>query len=169
MRTVDFIRKTARLACGRGAWVRIGPMRRQRSDEDVAVGVIGLGLMGHSIIACLLAAGHEVAGVTRDLKKHRGTRGHVRQLLEQMRREKLTRLDPARLAAKLTLAEDFGGLSGCGLVIESVIEDVEVKLETYRAVEGVVAAKTIIATNTSSIPVTLLQRQAVHPERFIGI
>jgi 3-hydroxybutyryl-CoA dehydrogenase len=131
--------------------------------------VIGLGLMGHSIIACLLAAGHEVVGVTRDLKKHRGTRGHVRQLLEQMRREGLIRQDPRRLAAKLTLAENFADLSGCGLVIESVIEDVAVKLETYRAVEQGVPAKTIIATNTSSIPVTLLQRQALHPERFIGI
>lgn len=144
-------------------------MRTQRSKEDIAAGVIGLGLMGHSIIACLLAAGHEVIGVTRDLKKHRGTRGHVRRLLQQMQREGLTRLDPAQLAAKLALSDDFSDLSGCGLVIESVIEDVAVKLETYRAVEGAVPAKTIIATNTSSIPVTLLQREALHPERFIGI
>lgn len=133
------------------------------------MGVIGLGLMGHSIIACLLAAGHEVAGVTRDLRKHRGTRAHVRQLLAQMRREGLTRKDPARLATRLTLSEDFATLAKCGLVIESVIEDAAVKLETYRAVEQIVPAKTIIATNTSSIPVTLLQRQTRRPERFIGI
>jgi 3-hydroxybutyryl-CoA dehydrogenase len=142
---------------------------QRRKERPVAAGVVGLGLMGHSIIACLLAAGHRVVGVTRDLKKHRGTRGHVRQLLEQMRREGLTRRDPARLVAKLSLAEDFGALALCGLVIESVIEDVAIKLETYRAVEEAVAAQAIIATNTSSVPVTLLQQEAQRPERFIGI
>lgn len=143
--------------------------RRKTKREEMIAGVIGLGLMGHSIIACLLAAGHRVIGVTRDLKRHRGTRGHVRQLLRQMKREGLTRRDPARLAARLTLSDDFADLAACGLVIESVIEDVAVKLETYRAVEGVVPATTIIGTNTSSIPVTLLQRGASHPERFVGI
>lgn len=135
----------------------------------MAAGVIGLGLMGHSIIACLLAAGHRVVGVTRDLKKHRGTRGHVRQLLVEMRREGLTRKAPAALAANLSLSDDFAALGSCGIVIESVIEDVAIKLETYRAVEEAVPAKTIIGTNTSSIPVTLLQREARHPGRFIGI
>jgi 3-hydroxybutyryl-CoA dehydrogenase len=139
------------------------------NDSAITVGVIGLGLMGHSIIACLLASGHRVIGVTRDLKKHRRTRGHVRQLLQQMKREGLTRKDPARLAARLDLADDFAALAPCALVVESVIEDVAVKLETYRAVERAVGPKTIIATNTSSIPVTLLQRDAAHPERFIGI
>jgi 3-hydroxybutyryl-CoA dehydrogenase len=140
-----------------------------RRNRGSAVGVIGLGLMGHSIIACLLAAVHRVAGVTRDLRKHRGTRGHVRRLLEQMKREGLTRKDPSTLAANLVLAEDFSALAGCELVIESVIEDIAIKLETYRAVEQAVAAETIIGTNTSSIPVSLLQRDAVHPRRFVGI
>jgi 3-hydroxybutyryl-CoA dehydrogenase len=142
---------------------------KARRQDGMAAGVIGLGLMGHSIIACLLAADQPVVGVTRDLKKHRGTRGHVRRLLEQMRREGLTRRDPAKLAAKLTLSDDFADLAGCGLVIESVIEDIAVKLETYRAVEEAVPAETIIGTNTSSIPVSLLQRDAAHPERFVGI
>lgn len=135
----------------------------------MAVGVIGLGLMGHSIIACLLAAGHWVVGVTRDVKKRRDTGRHVRLLLKQMKREGLIRKDTAKLAAKLAVSDDFADLGGCGLVIESVIEDISVKLETYRAVERAVGANAIIATNTSSIPVTLLQRDAAHPERFVGI
>jgi 3-hydroxybutyryl-CoA dehydrogenase len=140
-----------------------------KTKQPIPAGVVGLGLMGHSIIACLLAAGHRVTGVTRALKRHRGTHRHVRQLLEQMRREGLTQKRPARLMAKLELSEDCAALAPCGLVLESVIEDAEIKLATYREIEQSVSAKTIIGTNTSSIPVTLLQRDALHPERFIGI
>ncbi len=132
-------------------------------------GVIGLGLMGHSIIACLLAAGHRVTGLSRNLSRHRGTRGHVRRLLEQMQREGLTRRDSARLIANLSLTSDYAALAGCGLVVESVVEDVAVKKETYRAVEKVVPRDTIIGTNTSSIPVSILQRDARYPRRFAGI
>jgi 3-hydroxybutyryl-CoA dehydrogenase len=137
--------------------------------EPMAAGVIGLGLMGHSIIACLLAAGHRVVGVTRDLKKHRGVRRDIRQLLEQMKREGLTRRNPAKLIENLTVSDHFTDLAACGLVVESVIEDFAAKLETYRAVEQAIGAKTIIGTNTSSIPVSLLQRDAMHPERFVGL
>lgn len=135
----------------------------------MTAGVIGLGLMGHSIIACLLSAGHRVVGVTRDPARHRGTRGHVWRLLKQMKREGLTRKDPAKLAANLTIANDYAALAPCGIVIESVIENMAVKLETYRKVEEVVSPKAIIASNTSSIPVSLLQCDARHPERFVGI
>ncbi len=136
---------------------------------NMPAGVIGLGLMGHSIIACLLSAGHRVVGVTRDLSRHRGTRSHVRRLLEQMRREGMLRKDPARLIARLALSENFADLAGCELVIESVIEDIGIKRRTYRMVEEAVGPKTIIGSNTSSIPVSFLQRDALHPERFIGI
>jgi 3-hydroxybutyryl-CoA dehydrogenase len=143
--------------------------KNDRPPDGTAAGVIGLGLMGHSIIACLLAAGHRVVGVTRDLRRHRGTRGHIRRLLEQMKREGMIRKDPARLIGNLELSEDFGDLAGCELVIESVIEDIAVKKQTYRTVEEMVPPETIIGSNTSSIPVSILQREALHPERFVGI
>lgn len=145
-------------------------MTKQRTQEkSVRAGVIGLGLMGHSIIACLLAAGHRVVGVTRDLRKHRGTVGHVRRLLSQMKREGLTRRDPVKLVARLRLANRYDDLADCGLIIESVIEDVAVKQQVFRTLEQVVSPKAVIGTNTSSIPVSVLQRDALHPGRFVGI
>ncbi len=132
-------------------------------------GVIGLGLMGHSIIACLLAAGHPVIGVTRRLARHRDTRRHVLALLRQMVREGMLRKDPAKLIRNLSLSEDFNDLAPCRIVIESVVEDVETKRKTYRAVEEAVSRTAIVGSNTSAIPVTLLQQGALHPERFVGI
>ena len=142
---------------------------KPRRGHAGPAGVIGLGLMGHSIIACLLSAGHRVVGVTRDLSRHRGTRGRVRRLLEQMKREGLVRKDPAGLIANLTLSEDYGDLAGCEVVVESIIEDIATKKQCYRMVEEVVSPAAIIGSNTSSIPVGFLQRDALHPERFAGI
>ena len=64
---------------------------------DIPVGVVGLGLMGNSIMACLLAAGHPVVGVTRSLSKRRNTRRHLQSILRQMKREKLLSSDPVQV------------------------------------------------------------------------
>lgn len=137
--------------------------------NEIPAGVIGLGLMGHSIIACLLAAGHPVVALTRKLSLHRGTRRRVSALLCEMQREGLLDADPALLITRLTLSEDVGALSVCAIVIESIIENLAAKQDTYRAVEKVVARRTIIGSNTSAIPVSTLQRDAMHPDRFVGI
>ncbi len=139
------------------------------NPANIPAGVIGLGLMGHSIIACLLSSGHSVVGVTRSLVRHKGTRRHVLELLREMKREGLLRWDPRKLIQRLTLSEDYGDLASCGIVIESIIESIETKQEAYSAVEAVVSPGTIIGSNTSAIPVSLLQQGARHPERFVGI
>jgi 3-hydroxybutyryl-CoA dehydrogenase len=125
--------------------------------------------MGHSIVACLLAAGHEVVGVTRSVDSHPGTRRHILALLRQMKREGLLKRSPEALIQKLRISEDYRDLAECGIVIESIIEEIEAKRETYRQVEEVVSRRTIIGSNTSAIPLTLLQQNARHPERFVGI
>ncbi len=136
---------------------------------EIRAGVIGMGLMGHSIVACLLSAGHEVIAVTRDLPRHRATRARVLQLLNQMKREGLLKGKPEILVDRLSLSNDCGDLAGCDIVIESITEDLETKRQVYRAVEQAVSRRTIIGSNTSSIPLTLLQQGAQHPERFVGI
>jgi len=136
---------------------------------EIPVGVVGLGLMGNSIMACLLAAGHPVVGVTRSLSKRRNTRRHLQSLLQEMRRERLLSADPARLLKNLRTSQDYAGLRDCGVVIETVLEDLQVKYDVFRKIEAAVPAETIIGSNTSAIPVTLLQKGASHPERFVGI
>ena len=142
---------------------------RLEKAADMPVGVVGLGLMGNSIIACLLAAGHPVVGVTRSLSKRRNTRRHLQSILRQMKREKLLSLDPAQVITKLRITEDFADLRECQVVIETVLEDLQVKYEVFRKIEAAVSPETIIGSNTSALPVTLLQKGASHPERFMGI
>ncbi len=125
--------------------------------------------MGTSIIACLLAAGHSVIGLTRNLARHKGTRRHLLGLLRQMRKEGLLKADPAALMKRFTTTDRFEDLHDRGIVIESIIENIETKRDYIRRVEEVVAADTLIGSNTSAIPVTLLQQEAMRPERVLGI
>jgi 3-hydroxybutyryl-CoA dehydrogenase len=149
----------------RGSPASMGPEK----PADIPVGVVGLGLMGTSIMACLLAAGHPVVGVTRSLSRRRNTRRHLQSLLREMKGQKLLFADPALVVRNLQMVEDYANLRECQVVIETVLEDVPVKYEVLRKVEAVVPSETIIGSNTSAIPATTLQKGAVHPERILGI
>jgi 3-hydroxybutyryl-CoA dehydrogenase len=69
----------------------------------------------------------------------------------------------------LSTSHDFGALRGCGLVIESIFEDLNPKREVIRKIEDAVSPAALIGSNTSALPVTELQRGARHPERILGI
>ncbi|MEN6532775.1 MAG: 3-hydroxyacyl-CoA dehydrogenase family protein [Bryobacteraceae bacterium] len=149
--------------------VRTADRSTRGKQAPIEVGVVGLGLMARSIIACLLSAGHPVIGVSRSLARHRDTRRQILGLLREMKREGLVRQDPSVLIQQLCLSEDYHDLAGCGLVVESVIESEEIKKQVYRAVEEVVKPDAIVASNTSSIPLTILQAGALNPQRFVGL
>lgn len=136
---------------------------------EIPVGVIGLGLMGTSIVACLLSSGHPVLAVTRNVQKHAGAKDHVRALLEEMRGEGLLRRDPEEAVGRLTITDNYADLADRQVVIESIVESFDIKKEALRKVEEAVPPTTLIGSNTSAIPVTLLQKNTVHPERILGI
>ena len=137
--------------------------------ESLQVGVVGLGLMGTSVATCLLAAGHPVAAVEIDATKRRSARGRILNHLRQMKKEGLLRSDPSKVAGRLTVSQDYAVLGPSQLVVECVFEDLNVKKEVLRKVEAVISPESIIGTNTSGLPVTVLQKGTLHPERIVGI
>jgi len=70
---------------------------------------------------------------------------------------------------KLTISENYSALRQSQIVIECVTEDLNVKREVIRRIEQAVSPGTIIGSNTSAIPPTALQHDALHPERILGI
>jgi 3-hydroxybutyryl-CoA dehydrogenase len=125
--------------------------------------------MGTSIVTCLVAAGHPVVGIDKDAGRRRDLKRRVSILLREMRRKKLLSKEPADLVKRLRTAGDFDELRGCGLVIESIFEDLDEKREVLRRVEDVVTSDALIGSNTSSLPVTELQQGARVPGRILGI
>jgi 3-hydroxybutyryl-CoA dehydrogenase len=132
-------------------------------------GVIGLGLMGTSITAALLAAGHSVTSLSIDPKQRENAPGHIVELLRELRRAGMLAEDAEQLIQRLHVTDDYKDFANCQIVIESIIEDLPAKRAAIRKTEEVVSADALIGSNTSSIPVTLLQQGALHPERILGI
>ncbi|CAL1520470.1 3-hydroxyadipyl-CoA dehydrogenase [Chitinophaga sp. MM2321] len=139
------------------------------ATKDIPVGVAGLGLMGCSITACLLMAGHPVIAVAPipDDMKH----AHKRVLshLQRAYQEGLTTKQPEYLLESLVITEDFGALKPCRLVIESTIENLEIKKTVYGKIESVIDTTCLLVSNTSAIPISILQKLTTHPERFFGL
>jgi len=141
----------------------------RRAQHRVPVGVVGLGLMGTSIVTCLLSAEHPVVGIEADATRLRTARRRVLAFLREMKTERVLKADPVRVAGRFTASDDYRALQECGVVVESISENVEAKRQVIRRVEEVVSPEAVVGSNTSAIPVSLLQEGALRPERILGI
>lgn len=140
--------------------------------EDNSLGpvaVIGLGLMGRSITACLLAAGHRVTGITNDLSTANDVRERVGELLAEMRAESLLDTEPEAVLTRFTVSDSLRSAADAEIVFESVTEDLALKRQVLLDAETIVTPGCVLASNTSALPVSLLQEGLAHPERVIGI
>jgi len=134
------------------------------------IGIAGLGLLGRGIAACFLGHGFRVVGFTRRESTHEKARRYIDQAI----RDLIEQADfPASLAHewhdRYVEVDSFGAFDGCELVIESIVEDMEAKQQVFDELEAVVRPDVPIASNTSALPVTLLQEGRKHPERFVGM
>jgi len=124
--------------------------------------------MGRGIAACLLSRGLEVIAYNRTARRAGEAARYIGEMLEELVARKVVRrravLDWAeRFRSTQSLAE----LAQTEFIIESVTEDLDLKRSIYEEVERVVPARTVIASNTSSFPTTLLQQGRRRPARFI--
>jgi 3-hydroxyacyl-CoA dehydrogenase len=132
-------------------------------------GVVGMGLMGTSIAACLLSSGHSVVCVGRDPAHLRDAKKRLLQLLRDGADKALIRADAEKLMSHVTICREFSALSEAEIVVESTVEDLAVKRQVIASIEKAVGKNTLIGSNTSALPVTELQRNAAHPERILGL
>jgi len=138
-------------------------------SEKIPVGTVGLGLMGSSIATCILAAGHPVTSLVKTLDKTDEIRRRIMGYLEDLKTEGMLKEDPAAVLQRLTITDDVTLLRDHEVVIESIIESPEEKKSIYAKLETVLSPTAIIGSNTSAIPVTVLQEGMLHPERMLGM
>jgi len=138
-------------------------------SEKIRIGVVGLGLMGSSIVTCILAAGHEVTALTRNIERTDEARKRITNFLVQLQEEKMLKDDPGKILKNLTITDDYSLFTNHEIVIESIIENVDEKKQVFQQLESILSSTAIIGTNTSAIPVTILQSGLKHPERLLGI
>lgn len=137
--------------------------------EKIKIGTIGLGLMGCSIATCLLAAGHQVTSVIRNIAKAKDAADRVYAFLKQLKEEGRLKEEPDIVFERFKISDQLTDLAGVPLVLESILENMDQKKALFQQLEEIVDKETIIGSNTSAIPVTLLQKGLKHPERLLGV
>jgi 3-hydroxybutyryl-CoA dehydrogenase len=132
--------------------------------------VIGAGTMGSGIAEVAAAAGHTVfLRDANDASVERGI-GMIRASLDKrVAKGKLGPAERDAVLARVRAAAPNGSMGDVGLVIEVIYEDMEAKVAALSAIELLLPADAIIATNTSSLSVTALAGKLKRPERVVGM
>lgn len=132
------------------------------------VGLIGLGTMGPGIAARLARGGLSVSAFDTAPDAVERARGLVDLANGVM--DQLGIAQPPGGAGDVTFASTMArAVESADLIIENVPENQDIKVETYRSIEPLIDRSTIIATDTSGIPITKLQAGMENPERFVGM
>jgi 3-hydroxybutyryl-CoA dehydrogenase len=137
--------------------------------SDISVGVVGLGLMGCSIATCLLMAGHPVVAIAPIDSDLETAEPRIREHLTKSKKEGLTEKTPNAILKNLVITADYSALANCKLVIECTLENLEIKKTVFKKIETVINADALLTSNTSAIPISILQKQTQIPQRFFGL
>jgi 3-hydroxybutyryl-CoA dehydrogenase len=135
-----------------------------------AIGVVGTGQMGAGIAQVAAAAGHQVfiADMNVDLAVH-AKNGITQRLSILVDKGKLAKPAADEILSRLVPATSVHDLKKAGIVIEAVSENVELKLQLFRELDAAVNPEAILASNTSSISITLLAAATKRPDRVMGM
>lgn len=142
--------------------------RTPRTFETI--GVIGLGTMGAGIAEVFARNGFTVIGIElTDEAVERG-RGHLAHSTGRaVSRGKMSEEQQAESLGRISFATDLAALADADFVVEAVVESLEVKKDLFRRLDDIVDPDAILATNTSSLPVTEISTANSRPGRVVGL
>lgn len=139
-------------------------------DQSTVIGVVGAGTMGTGIAQIASTFGHEVY-LYDSYKEQLGKSEYgLRKILQrQVEKERMRQDEVESIIGRIHFVEDLTGFKKCGMAIEAVIEDLEVKRDVFRRLEGIVSRDCILATNTSSLSIASISSALKKNGRFLGI
>ncbi len=139
-------------------------------EPQLQIGVVGLGLLGRGIAACFVAHGFRVIGFTRPATGFESARRYIPAALDELMAHQIPLpISPAEWRNYYSEAESLAAFADCDFVIESIPEDFDAKVTLFREIESVIGPNIPLATNTSALPITSLQKHLTRPNRFIGM
>ncbi|MTA41467.1 MAG: 3-hydroxybutyryl-CoA dehydrogenase, partial [Actinobacteria bacterium] len=134
------------------------------------IGIIGSGIMGSGIAEVAASTGHTVVLRSRSIDSANAMlAGLQKSLARQVEKGRREQADADAIAARVTATADLSDLADCDLVLESVVENLDVKVALFRELDGIVKADAIIATNTSTLPVVEMAMATNRPGKVCGV
>lgn len=135
-----------------------------------AVGVIGAGQMGAGIAQVSAGAGYHVYLSDIDVARAEAGKAGIAKTLDKLvAKEKMTQSDADTLLAHIEPVGSYAPMADAGLIIEAATEREEIKRKIFEAAGAVMGTDAVLASNTSSIPITRLAQSSPDPTRFIGV
>jgi 3-hydroxybutyryl-CoA dehydrogenase len=134
------------------------------------IGVIGGGQMGHGIALVSAQAGFDV--ILRDIKDEfvqKGISKIDKFLTKSIEKERITETDKKKIMSKIKGTTKLSDMKDADLIIEAIFENVQVKKELFKELDKICKKDCILASNTSTIPITDLASVTNRPEKFIGM
>ncbi len=134
------------------------------------ISIIGAGTMGTDIAQVFASKGFDV--VIRDITDEiigKSSAKLDKTLARLVEKGKLTPEDKQKLSGRITFTTDLNLSSDADLVIEAIIEDVKIKKDLFKQLDGICKPEAILATNTSSLSVTELSSAVARRDKFIGM
>jgi 3-hydroxybutyryl-CoA dehydrogenase len=134
------------------------------------IGVLGAGQMGAGIAQVAAQVGYQVFLGDADLSKaQKGKDGIAQRLSKDVGKAKITEAQMQETLANLHPVADLHGLQDCDIVIEAVSENETLKLNLFKQLDEICQPSAILASNTSSIPITRIAAATKRPEQVIGM
>jgi 3-hydroxybutyryl-CoA dehydrogenase len=134
------------------------------------IGIIGSGAMGAGIAQVAATAGHTVLVFDNNQaaldKAKTNLAGTLQKLVEK---QKITQSVSDEISARTKYVNSLSDFKDCGLVIEAIIEDLEIKQRVFIELESIVSENCILASNTSSLSIASIAASCKNAERVIGI
>ena len=135
-----------------------------------SVGIAGTGIMGTGIAEVAAKAGFGVVVRSRTEKGADKARQRLEKSLAQLvKKDTLSSGERDDVLGRVVITTDLDALARCGLVVESVVEDLDVKRELFADLDRICPDGTILATNTSTLPVVDVAMATGRPDRVLGL
>jgi len=132
--------------------------------------VVGCGLMGRGIVQVCAQAGFPVVvSEVNDELLQKGLSAIEASLDRSVQKGKLTQQEKDATLSRIRGTTDIGEFSDCDLMIEAAAENLDLKKQIFRELDGICPAHTILTTNTSSLPVTDIAASTKRPAKVLGM
>lgn len=134
------------------------------------VGVLGAGTIGAGIAQVAAQAGHQVVLVDVNREVLDKAKGNLVKVLDRLvEKGTVSVADAAEISERFTYSTSTTDFSACGIVIEAIVENMNVKHTVFKELESIVSEECILASNTSSLPIASIGSVLKNPSRIIGI